>query len=156
MPPAPRRASTTYWPKDSPIKRAMLSVHGPMFNAVNPGRDTLSIGRSVLGLRRVDLVDPREDAAAQVGRLLVAVLAEQRDRFRAAHARLAVDHDLARVGRRRQLGEPRRQLPEGHQRRTGDPADLELLRLADVEDERRRFRVEPRAQLLDRGLRPGR
>ena len=47
-----------------------------------------------------------------------------------------------------QLAEPARQLAEGNQRRTRNAADLELVRLAHVEQEERRARVDPRLELL--------
>ena len=51
-----------------------------------------------------------------------------------------------------QLAEALRQLRQRHQRAAGDPADLELLRVAHVEDEDLLAAVEPRLQLLDRRL----
>ena len=49
----------------------------------------------VLGLRRIDLSIQARMPPRQVLDALVAVLAQQADGLRAAHARLAVDDDLA-------------------------------------------------------------
>src|SRR5438045_1169499 len=55
-------------------------------------------GRSVRGLRRVDLVDPRDHTATDVDGVGVPGALHDRERLGRAHPRLAVHHDLL-VGR---------------------------------------------------------
>src|SRR5687768_13770390 len=87
----------------------------------------------VLRLRRVDLVDPFQDSAAQVLDVREANRLQELLRLGAAAAHLALRDDLAIL---RQLLIAPRQLAQRNQRRAGDLVDLVFVRLAHVEDER--------------------
>src|SRR5205807_8581904 len=84
--------------------------------------------RLVLRQRRVDPIDPGEDAAGHVARL-DPVLAEQGDGLGAAASHLAMHDDLGRAGAAGYLAEPLWQLAEGDQRGARNAADLEFPRL---------------------------
>src|SRR6185436_19704322 len=65
---------------------------------------------SIFRLRRIDPIDPLEDAALQVLHAREALVDELPDRLGTAAAHLAVDDDVGGVGAGRQLVEPFRQL----------------------------------------------
>src|SRR5829696_6231656 len=87
----------------------------------------------VLGLRRIDLVDPFQDPAAQVLHVREADRLQELHCLRAAAAHLALSDDFAIAW---QLLVAPRQLTEWNERRPGNPVDLVFVRLAHIEDER--------------------
>src|SRR6266511_2463970 len=106
------------------IDRARGAFPGPDDDAA----DTPLV--SVLGHARVDRLHVGDDTAAEVPGRGEAGLLQQRQRLGRAPAGLAVDDH--RIGLR-QLGQAARQLTERDQLRAGNPVDLPLGGLADVD-----------------------
>src|SRR6201996_6448850 len=97
--------------------------------------------------RRVDLVDPGEDAAADVYRVGEARGLKDREDLGAAGAALAVQHDLL-VLRHALQGRAVQELALRDQRGAGDADDLVLVRLTDVHQEDVVAPVEHARQVL--------
>src|SRR5689334_23370395 len=98
-----------------------------------PGRwRSVGASASVRRLARVDLVDPRHDAAAHVDGVGVAGALDDRERLGRAHSGLAVHDDLLVAGQLLQ-GRAVEEVTLGDQHRTRDLVDLELVRLPDVD-----------------------
>src|SRR5208283_3304305 len=117
---------------------------------VLPGR--LKTGpTSILRHTWIDPVRPRQDPALQVLELTEALGLKELHRLGAAHPALAMNDDLAvGVQRAEALG----QLRQGQQGAAGNAANLELGRIAHIENEQGLAAVQPAFQLLHRGL-PG-
>src|SRR6201996_7355556 len=96
---------------------------------------------------RVDLVDPGEDAAADVYRVGEARGLQDREDLGAAGAALAVQHNLL-VLRHLLQGRAVQELALRDQRGAGDADDLVLVRLADVDEEDVAAAVEQARQVL--------
>src|SRR5205807_5011576 len=94
----------------------------------------------------IDALGPRQDATLQVLGFLIALVFQELLRLKAAHAALAVDDDFAiRV----QFLKALRQLRQRDERATGDSADLELLRIANVEHEKLLAAIKPSLEFLN-------
>src|SRR5438094_7713994 len=101
-------------------------------NAVTTNPTEPTEGGLVFRHAAVDAVCPGKDAAVEILQLAEALLAKELDRLGAAHAAFAMhDHLAILVQFAHALGE----LWQRDQCAAGDAADLELLRIADVEDE---------------------
>src|SRR5262245_56793674 len=99
--------------------------------------------------RRVDLVRPIEDPPLEVLHLLEPLLPEERRRPRAPCTHLAVHDDLL-VSRK--LLVAARNLAQRNQRRSGNPANLILGRLADIEQEEIFLRIHLAFEIANIGL----
>src|SRR5260221_2414912 len=91
-------------------------------------------GTLVFRERRVDAIDPRQNAAGQVARVRDPLVAQQRHRLGAPASHLAVDDDVGRIGAPGDFRQTLRQVAERDQRRSRDSADLEFPRLAHIQD----------------------
>src|SRR6185436_9402928 len=100
-------------------------------------------------LRRVDPIDPREDATREVADPGEALLLEQRHGLGAAAAHLAVHDYVGRPWTLRDLTEPLRQVAERDERRPRDAGNLELTRLPHVENPDGIAPIEPCLELLN-------
>src|ERR1043166_5700682 len=96
----------------------------------------------VLGLARVDLIDPVQDPALEVFYPVKPHRSQEIRRFRAPSAHLAVGDDVLVL----------RQLAERNEHGSGNLADLIFVRLADIEDEHVVTRVEALLQIDRRRL----